>query len=76
MTVGDLARTMHGINASLDNQQVEYETSVVVVEGKINQTLVSILIDPGAILSYISPSTTTFRSKIRRLLPTARGFFF
>ena len=29
---------------------------MVEVEGKINQTPISILIDPGASLSYISPS--------------------
>ena len=56
MTVGDLARTMPRINASLKNRQADYQTSMVEVEGKINQTPVSILIDPGASLSYISPN--------------------
>ena len=55
MTVGDLARTMPRINAALENRQADYQTSMVEVEGKLNQTTISILIDPGARLSYISP---------------------
>ena len=56
MTVGYLARTMPRINAALENRQVEYQTSMVEVEGKINQTPIAILIDPGASLCYISPN--------------------
>ena len=55
MTVGDLARTMPRINASLENRQAEYQTSMVEVEGMINQTPIGILIDPRASLSYIAP---------------------
>ena len=43
------------INAALENRQADYQTSMVEVEGKLNQTPISILIDPGASLSYISP---------------------
>ena len=56
MIVGDLARTMPRINAALENRQADYQTSMVEVEGKINQTPISILIDPGASLSFISPN--------------------
>ena len=56
MTVGDLARTMPRINAALENRQADYQTSMVEVEGKINQTPIAILIDLGASLSYISPN--------------------
>ena len=56
MTVGDLARTMPRINATLQNRQADYQTSMVEVEGKINQTPISILIDTRASLSYISPN--------------------
>ena len=56
MTVGDLARTMPRINTALENQQADYQTSMVEVEGKINQIPISILIDPRASLSYISPN--------------------
>ena len=55
MTIGDLTRTMPTINAALENRKVDYQTSMVEVEGKLNQTTISILIYPGAILSYISP---------------------
>ena len=55
MTVGELARSMPRINAALENRQAEYQTSMVEVEGMINQTLVTILIDPRASLSYIAP---------------------
>ena len=55
MTIGELARTMPIINAILENRQAEYQTSMVEVEGMINQTPIAILIDPGASLSYISP---------------------
>ena len=56
MTVGDLARTMPKINVALENRQANYQTSMVEVEGNINQIPISILIDPGASLSYISPN--------------------
>ena len=56
MNVGDLARIMPRINVALENWQADYQTSMVEVEGKINQIPISILIDPGASLSYISPS--------------------
>ena len=56
MIVGDLARTMPRINTALENMQADYQTSMVEVEGKLNLTPISILIDPGASLSYISPN--------------------
>ena len=55
MIVGDQTRTMPRINVALENQQADYQTSMVEVEGKINQIPISILIDVGASLSYISP---------------------
>ena len=51
MTVGDLPRTIPRINAALENRQADYQTSMVEVEGKINQIPISISIDPGARLS-------------------------
>ena len=67
MTVGELARTMPRINAALENRQADYQTAILKVKGKINQTHIAILINPGASLSYISPKlvekcklTTTF----------------
>ena len=55
MTVRELARSMPRINAALENRQVEYLTSMVEVEGMMNQTPITILIAPGASLSYIAP---------------------
>ena len=48
MTVSDLARTMPRINAAMENRQADHQTSMVEVEGKLNQIPISILIDPGA----------------------------
>ena len=47
-------RTMPKINAALENDKPYYQTSMVEVEGKITQIPISILVDPGASLSYIS----------------------
>ena len=55
MTAGELVRSMSRINAALENRHAEYQTSIVEVEGMINQMPITILIDPGASLSYISP---------------------
>ena len=52
MIVGDLARKMPRINATMENRQVDYQTSMVEVEGKLNKTPISILI--GKILSVMS----------------------
>ena len=41
MTTGELARTMPRINAALENRQAKYQTSMVEVEGTINQTPMS-----------------------------------
>ena len=56
MTIGDIARTIPRVNVALENRQEDYQTSMVEVEGKINQIPISILIDPGTSLSYISPN--------------------
>jgi predicted aspartyl protease len=55
-TVNDMARCTHKINAALENRQVDHQSSMVEIEGMINRKPVSILIDPGASLSYISPT--------------------
>ena len=51
MIVGDLAKAMPRINTALENRQEDYQTSMVEVEGKLNQTPISILNDPGDSLS-------------------------
>jgi hypothetical protein len=56
-TVNDVARSMPQIYAALDNRQVDHQASVVEMEGTISNHPVSILIDPGSNLSYVSPQT-------------------
>jgi hypothetical protein len=50
-----MAWSMPQIYTSLDNRQADHQTSVVEMEGMISNHLVSILIDPGSNLSYVSP---------------------
>jgi hypothetical protein len=52
--VGDVGRSLHGINAVVDGQQDDHQSSVVEIEGKINNTRFFFLIDPRAMLSYIT----------------------
>jgi len=54
--VGDLAREPPNISVALENRQADHQTSMVEVEGMIKDKPISILIDPGASLSYVSPS--------------------
>jgi hypothetical protein len=46
---------MHRINAAMDGRQPDHQITIVKVEGKIHNNNVSILIEPGASLSYITP---------------------
>jgi hypothetical protein len=56
-TVNDVPRSMPQIYAALDNRQDYHQASVVEMEGMIDNHLVSILIDPGSNLSYVTPQT-------------------
>jgi hypothetical protein len=47
---------MPRIYASLDNKQDDFRYHMIEVEGKINDQLISILIDLGASHSYIDPN--------------------
>jgi hypothetical protein len=53
--VGDVGRSLHQINAIVDGRQDDHQSSVVEIEGKINNTRIYVLIDPRATLSYITP---------------------
>jgi hypothetical protein len=53
-TVDEIARNIPKINATLENREANHQTSMVEVEGILNNEPISILIDLGAILSYIS----------------------
>ena len=54
--VGDVANEMPIINVALENQEENHHTSMVEVQGMIQNQCVSILIDSGASLIYVSPS--------------------
>ena len=54
--VNDVARNVPRINASLECQQPDHQSTMLEIEGKILNTHVSILIDSGASLSYIAPT--------------------
>eukprot|EP00253_Pinus_taeda_P028129 PITA_28129 len=54
-TIGDVGRSLQNINAALEDHQAEYQPTMVEFEGKLLDLAVTILIDPGATLSYISP---------------------
>jgi hypothetical protein len=48
---------MPQIYAALDNRQDDHQASVVEMEGMISNHIVSILIDIGSTMSYVSPQT-------------------
>eukprot|EP00253_Pinus_taeda_P009062 PITA_09062 len=54
-TVGEIGRSIPNINAALEDRQAEYQPTMVEFEGNISKLTVSVLIDPGATLSYVSP---------------------
>jgi hypothetical protein len=54
-TVNDVARSVPRIYAVVENRQADHQASVVELEGIITNQPISILIDPGSNLSYISP---------------------
>jgi hypothetical protein len=48
-------RNVPRIYAALDNKKAEYQSHMIEVEGMINNQTITILIDSGAIHSYIDP---------------------
>jgi hypothetical protein len=52
--VGDVGKSLHQINAVVDGRDADHQSTVVEIEGKINNTHIFVLIDLGAMLSYIS----------------------
>jgi hypothetical protein len=64
--MGDMGRSLHRINATIDGRQVDHQSSVVEIKGKVNDTRISVLIDPGATLSYITPNIVK-SNKLKKL---------
>ena len=52
--VEDIAGTPR-IYVALDGRHADHQATMIEIEGKILNTLVSILIDPGACRSYVAP---------------------
>ena len=50
-----MARNIPRICVALENWQADHQTSIVEIKGMINIQPISILLDLGASLSYISP---------------------
>jgi predicted aspartyl protease len=50
-----MGRSLHRINEAIDGREADNQSPVVEIEGRILDTRISILIDPGATLSYITP---------------------
>jgi hypothetical protein len=51
-----MGRNVPRIYAALDNKKAEYQSHMIEVEGMINNQTLAILIDSGAIHSYIDPN--------------------
>jgi hypothetical protein len=68
-TVGDMGRSLHRINVAIDGLQADHQSSMVEIEGKINDTRIFVLIDPGATLSYITPDVVE-SNKLKKLKHT------
>jgi len=50
-----MGRSMHRINAIVDGRKYDHQSTTMEVEGKIHDNRISILIDPGATLIYVTP---------------------
>jgi hypothetical protein len=49
-----MGRSVHRINVAIDGRQAYHQSTIVEVEGKNHDNHISILIDPGASLSYVT----------------------
>ena len=54
-TTNGISWNIPRINASLEDRKEHHQSTMLEVEGKISNTIVSILIDSGFSLSYIAP---------------------
>jgi len=68
-TVGDIGRRIHRINVALDGKQVDHQSTIVEIEGKIHNSKVSILIDQGDNLLYVTP-TLVESNKLKKVKHT------
>ena len=52
--VGDVGHNIPKIYTIVENKQVDHQASIIEMDGKICDQVVSILIDPGSHYSYIN----------------------
>ena len=50
-----MGRRVHIINVVVYGRKFHHQSTIMEVEGKIHDNRISILIDPGASLSYVTP---------------------
>ena len=55
LIIGDVGQRVPHIYAALDNKQEDHQTSIIEMNGKLCDQVISILIDPGSNYSYVSP---------------------
>ena len=53
--MGDIGKKFHWINESLEDRHADHQSAIVDIEGTLSNQNLSILIDSGATLSYITP---------------------
>jgi len=53
--VGEIGKNFHRINAASEDQQADHQSTIVEIEDTVSNHTISVLIDRGATLSYISP---------------------
>ena len=54
-TMGNIARSMLKISATLENREVDHRASIAEIKGMLKDKPISILIDLGTSLSYVLP---------------------
>jgi hypothetical protein len=67
--MGDVGRNVHKSNAVVDGRQDDHQSTLVEVEGKVNNNHISSLIDLEASLSYVTPSLVD-SNKIKKVKHT------
>jgi len=54
-TIRDIGQSVSRIYVALDNRQEDHQASIIEIDGKLCDQVVSILTDPGSNYSYVSP---------------------
>jgi hypothetical protein len=67
-----VGRSLDQINATINGRQADHQSSVVEIEGKINDTRIYVLIDPRATLIYITPDVV--ESNKHKILKHAKSW--